>query len=171
MAPFSGGLARTLPAKMAPLSGSPARILPAKWRCYPDSRLYISKNRKKNFFSYNIYGFAINRIYKKTLQYVYLSFSVGVKVVEKLFFKCVNKSRCQWLQEKKQCAMPSIAAAFVAAKRSFFRRFAWSHRHKFSYLQNFNRSWSSPAIFLTSATCRLSDLRKPPSAVEPPPER
>ena len=39
--------------------------------------------------------------------------------------------------------MPSIAASFVAAKRSFSRCFAWSCRHKFSYLRNFNRSWSS----------------------------
>ena len=43
--------------------------------------------------------------------------------------------------------MPSIAPSFVAAKRSFSRRFAWSRRHKFSYLRNFDRSWSSPAIF------------------------
>ena len=45
-------------------------------------------------FSYNIYDFAINRIYKKLL-YVYLGFSVGVKVVEKLFFECENKRRCE----------------------------------------------------------------------------
>ena len=30
--------------------------------------------------------FAINRIYNKILQYVYLGFSVGLKVIEKLFF-------------------------------------------------------------------------------------
>ena len=30
---------------------------------------------------------------KKTLQYVYLGFSVGVGVVEKLFFECESKSR------------------------------------------------------------------------------
>ena len=35
--------------------------------------------------------------------------------------------------------MLSIAASFIAAKR----RFAWSRRHKFSYLWNFDRSWSS----------------------------
>ena len=29
----------------------------------------------------------------KTVQYVYLGFSVGVKVVEKLFFEFENKSR------------------------------------------------------------------------------
>ena len=43
--------------------------------------------------------------------------------------------------------MPSIAASFVAAKRSFSRRFACSRRHKFSYLRNFDRSWSLPAMF------------------------
>ena len=48
---------------------------------------------------------------------------------------------------KKQCAMPSIAAAFVAGKRSFSRRFAWFRRHKFSYLRNFDRSWSSRRCF------------------------
>ena len=52
--------------------------------------------KKKFFFSYDIYGYAINRIYKKTLQYVYLGFSVGVKVVKKLFFVGENKSRCEW---------------------------------------------------------------------------
>ena len=97
---------------MAPLSGGPARTLPAKWRRYPAARLerYLQhgavirmvgfthrlclKMKKKTIFSYNIYGFAINRIYKK-LQYVYLGFSVVVKVVEKLFFECENKSRCE----------------------------------------------------------------------------
>ena len=86
---------------MALLSGGPASMLPAKWRRYPVARLEryvqngaiirmadfthrLSKSRKK-LFSYNIYGFAINRI----------GFSVGVKVVEKLFFECENKSRCQ----------------------------------------------------------------------------
>ena len=44
---------------------------------------------------------------------------------------------------KKQCAKPSIAAAFVAAKGSFSRRLAWSHRRTFLYLRNFDRSWSS----------------------------
>ena len=47
--------------------------------------------------------------------------------------------------------MPSITASFVAAKRSFSRRFAWSRRHKFSYLQNFDRSWLSRRCFW----CRL----------------
>ena len=43
--------------------------------------------------------------------------------------------------------MPSISASFVAAKRSFSRRFAWFRRHEFSYLQNFDRSWSSRRCF------------------------
>ena len=88
-------------------------MLHAKWRCYLAARLehYVQNgaviwmagfthrpsvsNRKKYVVSYNIYGFAINRIYQKTLQYVYLGFSMGVKVVEKFFFECENKSRCE----------------------------------------------------------------------------
>ena len=31
----------------------------------------------------------------KTLQYVYLGFSMGVNVVKKLFFECENKSCCK----------------------------------------------------------------------------
>ena len=80
---------------MAPLSGGQARTLPAKWRRYPDGRRYTYtlhglKIGGKKHFSYKIYGFAINRIYKKTL-----GFSVGVKVAEKLCYECENKSRCQ----------------------------------------------------------------------------
>ena len=55
----------------------------------------LFKNRKQNIICYDIYGCTINRIYKKNLQYVYLGFSVGVKVGEKLFFECENKSRCE----------------------------------------------------------------------------
>ena len=51
------------------------------------------------------------------------------------------------MTEKKQCAMPSIAAAFVVAKRSFSRRFVSSHRHTLSYLRNFDRSGSSWRCF------------------------
>ena len=50
-------------------------------------------------------------------------------------------------RRKKKFAMPSIAASFVAEKRSFSRRFAWFRRHKFSYLRNFDRSWSSRWCF------------------------
>ena len=50
-------------------------------------------------------------------------------------------------RRKKQCAMLSIATSFVAAKRSFSRRFAWSRWHKFSYLRNFDRSWSFHRCF------------------------
>ena len=83
---------------MAPLSGGPARTLPAKWHRYSDARLYTVtclKIEGKQIFSYDIYGFAINRIYKKKLQYVYLGFFGEVKVVDKLFFECENKSRCE----------------------------------------------------------------------------
>ena len=61
----------------------------------------------------------------------------------------------------KQCAMPSIAAAFISGKRSFMRRLAWFRRHKFRIhiyihkykfnilinLRNFDRSWSSRRCF------------------------
>ena len=49
--------------------------------------------------------------------------------------------------KKNRCAMLSIVASFVAAKRSFSRRFAWSRRHTFSHLRNFDRSWSSLRCF------------------------
>ena len=56
----------------------------------------LFKNKKQNISCYDIYGCIINRIYKKTLQYVYLGFSVEVGVVEKLFFECESKSRYEW---------------------------------------------------------------------------
>ena len=79
---------------------------------------------------------------------MYISvFRWGVKIVAKLSVECENKSPLRVIAGKKQCAMPSIAASFVAAKRSFSRRFAWSRRHKFSYLRNFHRFWSSRRCF------------------------
>ena len=81
---------------MAPLSGGPARTLLTKCRRYPAARLEryvqnvavirmagfthgpLSKNRKKLlFFSYNIYGFAINRIYKNSTICISRFFSGG----------------------------------------------------------------------------------------------
>ena len=59
----------------------------------------------------------------------------GSRSSRNYFFECENKSRCE-IAEKKQCAMPSIA-----------RRFAWSRRHKFSYLRTFDRDWSSRWCF------------------------
>ena len=50
-------------------------------------------------------------------------------------------------RRQKTFTMPSIAASFVAGKGSFLRHFAWFRRHKFSYLQNFDRSWSSRRCF------------------------
>ena len=97
---------------MAPLFGRPALHTGP-----------LTKNRKQIFFSYNNYGFAINRIYKKTLQYVYLGFSLWVKVVEKSFFECETKAVASD-SRKKRCAIPLIAVSFVAAKISFSRRFA-----------------------------------------------
>ena len=64
---FRGQLERYL--QMVLLSGGPARMLCAKCRrIHGWSALHIrqlSKNRQNNF-SYNMYGFAINRISKKT---------------------------------------------------------------------------------------------------------
>ena len=76
---------------MALLSGGPARELPANWRRYPDRQLYTYscvKIDKKKFFSYNIYGFSINRIY--ILQFVYLGFSVESRS-EKTVHNAVNR--------------------------------------------------------------------------------
>ena len=96
----------------------------AKWRRYPGARLerYLQNGavirmpgffcleiEEIYFFSYDIFGFAINRIYKKTIQYVYLGFSVGVKVVEKLFFVGENQKTLRVIVGK-NCAMPSMAA-------------------------------------------------------------
>ena len=53
----------------------------------------LFKNRKQNIICSDFYGCTINRIYKKTLQYVYLGFSVGVGVVEKLCLECESKNR------------------------------------------------------------------------------
>ena len=44
-------------------------------------------------FSYNIYGFAINRIFKKNSTIYISRLFGGVQFVEKLFFECENKSR------------------------------------------------------------------------------
>ena len=83
----------------------------------------LFKNRKSTFFSYNIYGFAINRICKKNSTICISRFFCGVKLlnfVEKLFFVGENKSHYEWLWAKNQCAMPSIAASFLAAKEVFW---------------------------------------------------
>ena len=140
---------------MAPLSGSPARALRAKWRRYPDGRLYSQslclKLEKIFVFSYNIYDFAINRIYTKNSTICISWFFVGGQVRWEIIFRMWKQKPLQVIAGKKQCAMPSIAALFVIGKRRFLRRFAWSHWHKFSYLQNFDRSWSSQRCFL----CRL----------------
>ena len=92
---------------MVPLSGWPALHTGP-----------LSKNRKKKFVSYDIYGFAINRIYTKTLQYVYLGFSLGVKVVRKSFFECEKKAVAS--DSRKKTVRNAVnRASFVAAKRSF----------------------------------------------------
>ena len=79
---------------MVPSSGGLARTIPANRDRQPAGRLYtlhcLKIEEKK--ISYNIYGFSINKIYKKTLQYVYLGFSVGIKVVKKLFLNVKIKA-------------------------------------------------------------------------------
>ena len=84
----------------------------------------LSKNRKKIFVSYDIYGFAINRIYtKKTLQCLYLGFSVGVKVVEKLFFEC-DKKNLAIDSRKKTILRNAINRGVVhSSKKKFFETF------------------------------------------------
>ena len=69
------------------------------------------KNRKSIFFSYDIYGFTLNRIYKKTLRYVYLGFSVGIKVVKKLFFVGEKKAVASDSRKKTVCNAIIVAAS------------------------------------------------------------
>ena len=116
---------------MVPLSGCPALHIGP-----------LSKNRKTNFFSYDIYSFAINRIYN-----IYISVFGGGQGRREIILRMWEQKPLQVITGKKQCAMPSIAASFVAAKRSFSRRFAWSRRHKFPYMRNFDRSWSFRRCF------------------------
>ena len=143
---------------MAPLSGCPALHIGP-----------LFKYRRNKCFSHYIYGFAIYRIYKK-LYNMYISVCRwGSRSSRNYFSNVKTKAVASDSRKKKQCAMPSMVAAFVAAKRSFSRRFAWSRRNKLSYLRNFDQSWSFLAIFLTLATCRWSNLRKPTSVAEPPP--
>ena len=149
---------------MAPLSGGPARTPPAKWRRFLETRLerylqngavirmagftHLCKNRRKKFFLYNIYGFPINRIYNKNSTICISRLFGGDQGHREIIFRMWKQKPLPVIAGKKQCAMPSIAAFFVAGKRSFLRCFAWSHRHKFSYLRNFDRSWSSRRCFL-----------------------
>ena len=72
---------------------------------------------------------------------------------------------------KKQCTLPSIAASFVAAKRKVFRDVFLDLVDINFVFAKFRSILVIPAMFLTSAKCRLSDLWKPPSAAEMPPER
>ena len=51
-----------------------------------------------------------------------------------------------------------------SCKNKLLRRSAWSRMHKFAYFAEFQSILVIPAMFLTSAMCRLSDLRKQPSA-------
>ena len=107
--PLSGNLAKII-CKMVPLSGGPARTLPAKWRRYPGYGYNanckmaplsvwlalqigpLPKNSKKKS-SYNIYGFAINRIYKKKLYYMYISaFRWGSRLSRNYFSNVKTKA-------------------------------------------------------------------------------
>ena len=94
----------------------------------------LSKNRKEIVFSYDIYGFAINRIYKQ-LYNMYISVFRWGSRSSRNYFSNVRTKAVASDSRKKLCAMPSIAASFVAAKRSFSRRFACFRRHKFWFLR------------------------------------
>ena len=78
---------------------------------------------------------------------MYISVFRGGQGRREIILRMWKQKPSRVITGKKRCAMPSIAASFVAAKRSFSRRLASSHRHKFSYLQNFDRSWSSRRCF------------------------
>ena len=49
-------------------------------------------SRKQNIFCNDIYGCTINRIYKKTLQYVYIGFSVGPRWATNYFSNVKSKA-------------------------------------------------------------------------------
>ena len=90
---------------MAPLSGDQATTLPAKWHRYPGGRLerylqngavirmadFTHKTRKKKI-SYNIYGFAINRIYSKNSTICISRFFGGGQGRREIIFRCENKT-------------------------------------------------------------------------------
>ena len=79
---------------------------------------------------------------------MYISvFRWGGQVCREIIFRMWKQKPLRVIAGKKRCAMPSIVTSFIAANKSFFRRLAWSHRHTFSYLRNFDRSWSSRRCF------------------------
>ena len=94
--------------QMAPLSGCPALHTGS-----------LSKNRNKTKISDNIYGFAINRIYKKNSTICISRFFCEGQGRREIIFRMWKQKQLPVIAGKKQCAMPLIAAAFVAAKEVF----------------------------------------------------
>ena len=74
---------------------------------------------KQYFFSYNIYGFAINRIYKKNYNMYIAVFRWGSRSSRSHFSNVKTKAVASDSRKKTRCAMSSITASFVAAKKSF----------------------------------------------------
>ena len=116
---------------------------------------FLFKNRKKVFLlTYDIYGFAINRIYQK-LSNMYISvFRWGHGCREIIFHR--------WEQKPLQVTVGKNIALWYrnggiqAAKRCFSRGLAWSRRHQFLKMRNFDQSWTLPAMFFDN----VSFLRK-----------
>ena len=84
----------------------------------PGFALRIKILKKLN--SYDIYGFAINIIYKQNSTICTSHFSEGGQGRREIIFRMWEQKPLWVITGKKQCAMPSFAASFVAAKRSFW---------------------------------------------------
>ena len=76
-----------------------------------------------------------------------------------------------WVIVPKKMRNAANSDVVRSSKKKFFETFCLI---SYAYIFVFAELWSIlviPAMFLTSVTCRLSDLRKPISAAEPPAER
>ena len=60
----------------------------------------LSKNRQNKFFFFDIYGFAINRIYRKTLQFVYLDFFLWGQCHREIIFQMWEQKPLRVIREK-----------------------------------------------------------------------
>ena len=61
------------------------------------------------------------------------------------------------------------SSAVVSRRRSISCDLATVNKQIAEFRSTIRVAWSSPTMCLTLATCRLSDLRKPPEAAKPPP--
>ena len=112
-------------------------MLTAKWRRYPGA--WLERNLQNGsvirmagfthrlclnigeifFYSYDIYSFAINRIYKKKLQYVYLGFSVGSRSSRNYFSNVRIKTVAS--DSKKKTVHNAVNRGVVrSSKKKFF---------------------------------------------------